>query len=191
MKTGRPKAQFCKRGHDTFVCGRNPANLCRECSRFLQRQPSYLALVRKYHAKNYTDPIWREKYLERTRAWRRKNKHKVVAASAKWRDANREHVRRNLRNYKLRITYGIGIDTYEQMLQSQGGVCAICKGTPKGKINFCVDHDHATGAVRGLLCGTCNLAIGYLNDSQETFRNALTYLQRYAQLDLPKEVLNG
>ena len=42
------------------------------------------------------------------------------------------------------------------MLEHQGGVCAICKRPPRGKLPLNVDHDHKTGAVRGLLCWTCN-----------------------------------
>jgi hypothetical protein len=66
------------------------------------------------------------------------------------------------------------------MLQKQNNRCAICLGEdPKGakRANvFVVDHDHKTGAVRGLLCHACNRAIGNLGDNIENFRRAIEYL---------------
>lgn len=55
---------------------------------------------------------------------------------------------------------GLGITDadYAAMLAAQGGHCAICPSTPKTR-RLHVDHDHATGAVRGLLCHRCNRAL--------------------------------
>lgn len=52
-------------------------------------------------------------------------------------------------------TYGITGDDYDALLKRQGGKCAICRARPKSK-RLAVDHDHKTGAVRGLLCSRCN-----------------------------------
>lgn len=52
-------------------------------------------------------------------------------------------------------TYGITGDDYEALLKRQGGKCAICRARPKSK-RLAVDHDHKSGAVRGLLCSRCN-----------------------------------
>lgn len=52
-------------------------------------------------------------------------------------------------------TYGITGDDYAALLKRQGGRCAICRARPKSK-RLAVDHDHRTGAVRGLLCSRCN-----------------------------------
>ena len=65
---------------------------------------------------------------------------------------------RNSRDGYLRRTYGITIDEYDRLLASQSGGCAICGGQSGGK-NLAVDHDHKTGAVRGLLCKRHNTAI--------------------------------
>jgi len=64
---------------------------------------------------------------------------------------------------------------YDAMLERQGGVCAICKGKSSGRL--VVDHDHATGNVRGLLCGSCNLALGLLRDDRGRLRAAMAYLE--------------
>lgn len=62
--------------------------------------------------------------------------------------------------------YGLTSDQFEKMKEEQNGVCAICKGTNKGKRLF-VDHCHSSTRVRGLLCNTCNLAIGLLKNKPE------------------------
>lgn len=52
-------------------------------------------------------------------------------------------------------TYGLGVGDYDRLLEAQGGRCAICRARPKSK-RLAVDHDHKSGAVRGLLCSRCN-----------------------------------
>ena len=59
------------------------------------------------------------------------------------------------RNARLLKKYGVTIWTYGDLLSKQKGLCAICLRTPKTK-RLCVDHDHKTGQVRGLLCYVCN-----------------------------------
>lgn len=62
-------------------------------------------------------------------------------------------------------TYGLTSDDYDELLALQGGGCAVCGGKPKSK-RLAVDHDHQTGAVRGLVCSRHNHeALGALNDS--------------------------
>jgi hypothetical protein len=77
-------------------------------------------------------------------------------------------------------TYGISAKEYDAILRAQGGVCAICGRRP-GKRRFAVDHDHATGEVRGLLCpGSehgCNKGLGFFNDDVELLRRAVAYLE--------------
>jgi len=65
---------------------------------------------------------------------------------------------------------------YTELLDRQGGSCAICKDKPRDRL--VVDHDHESGAVRGLLCGRCNLALGLLRDDTTRIRAAATYLER-------------
>lgn len=68
--------------------------------------------------------------------------------------------------------YGISLDDYTQLLLAQGGGCALCGKT--NKLNL--DHSHLSGVVRGILCSTCNMAIGNLGDSAEGLNRALQYL---------------
>jgi len=72
--------------------------------------------------------------------------------------------------------YGITLEQVEQLRIKQGGRCALCGEPPSAK-GLCVDHDHATGRVRGLLCNGCNVGLGYLGDTAEGLRRALRYVE--------------
>lgn len=84
---------------------------------------------------------------------------------------------RRAREGNLRKCYGFGIEQYNQLLMIQRGVCAICATTSHGK-RLHVDHDHATGKVRGLLCGPCNTALGGFRNNPDHLASAIRYLQR-------------
>lgn len=64
---------------------------------------------------------------------------------------------------RLKFQYGLTLEQYEDMLFRQGGRCASCRHTNKGR-RLCVDHNHTTGSIRALLCDDCNVALGWLHD---------------------------
>lgn len=71
--------------------------------------------------------------------------------------------------------YGISALDYFTMLQAQKGKCAICECVPDRQLS--IDHDHATGNVRGLLCSPCNTALGSFKDSAALLNKAIEYLE--------------
>jgi hypothetical protein len=73
---------------------------------------------------------------------------------------NREN-RAKIEDGRLRHDFGITLGDYLRILDLQGGRCVICRRPPTGN-RLAVDHDHATGRVRGLLCAPCNRHVGYL-----------------------------
>lgn len=75
--------------------------------------------------------------------------------------------------YMAEHKYGITRRELEAMLKKQRGVCAICLRACRERRNFCVDHDHATGRIRGLLCTRCNKGIGLLHELEEAARYVL------------------
>jgi Recombination endonuclease VII len=92
------------------------------------------------------------------------------------------------RNY-LEGTYGITLEYYRSLLESQDNLCRICKGPgfklqPKQRILLVVDHCHKTNIVRGLLCHNCNRALGLLKDSTTNLREALSYLESATTIPL-------
>ena len=75
----------------------------------------------------------------------------------------------------LQRLYKITPTQYHAMLANQGGVCAIC-GT-NGKRRLAVDHDHATGKIRALLCSNCNVGIGQFKEDPARLLRAIDYLR--------------
>jgi hypothetical protein len=70
------------------------------------------------------------------------------------------------------------IEDFERLLETQRGVCAICKKARPENRTLHVDHDHKTGRVRGLLCFRCNNALGDFEEKYELFQLAADYLER-------------
>jgi hypothetical protein len=83
----------------------------------------------------------------------------------------------------LKQLYGMTEAEYFAMSQAQGGVCSICGRSPEeaGQTRLVVDHDHATGRVRGLLCDPCNRGLGTFEDSTERLASAVRYLARHLE----------
>jgi hypothetical protein len=102
----------------------------------------------------------------------------VRAQTGDYQRRNRERASEMQWSWRLKNQYGIAAEDYRQMLDDQLGACAICGGPPEGGHGkkFHVDHCHATGRVRGLLCGLCNRGMGYLQDSPDLLLLAADYL---------------
>jgi len=87
---------------------------------------------------------------------------------------------RQLASWRSRLReYGLTEEQYDALHASQGGCCAICSTEKLGTTydRLYVDHDHATGQVRGLLCMNCNTAIGHMRDDPELLRRAAAYIE--------------
>jgi Recombination endonuclease VII/HNH endonuclease len=96
------------------------------------------------------------------------------------------------RHYALQQNYGISLETYNVMLAAQNGVCDICHGTetyvPKNQTEvkpLSVDHNHETGAIRGLLCSNCNYIVGHCKEDREILLAAIKYLDKHEGTDRP------
>jgi hypothetical protein len=84
-------------------------------------------------------------------------------------------------NYGLRKKFGITKQEYDAMLEAQGGRCAVttCRtDKPGGRGNFNVDHDPATGAIRGLLCFRCNIVLHHDRGTKEFLLGLIEYLEK-------------
>lgn len=98
------------------------------------------------------------------------------------RDAVKRHYERNrekiLKRQKKNIykKYGMTQSDYDKMLDEQNGVCFLCGRPPKDGKRLVVDHSHETGRVRGLLCTTCNVGLGLLQDNSDLLKKAADYI---------------
>lgn len=90
---------------------------------------------------------------------------------------------------QLRHRYGMSLAQWDEMIERQGGACAICSHVPDGSrgkkdIRLHVDHDHVSNAVRSLLCHQCNLLIGHAKECPERLRKAADYVARLHLIEL-------
>lgn len=113
---------------------------------------------------------------KRCQNWKNQNRSEYNNYMTKWRTNNpdKQHAT------EIKRRYGLSIEEYNKILEFQAYCCAICllKHNPlikRGRLY--VDHCHATNRIRGLLCGSCNSAIGYLEDNKDRLRRAIVYLK--------------
>lgn len=111
---------------------------------------------------------------ERAREWHHANKERSSAQGAVWRAANKAKIKATKRLAATGFTDAL----VTEALRLQANACGICKAdlsqVPPRHVH--ADHDHATGAPRGVLCHHCNVGLGYFRDSCERLRAALAYL---------------
>jgi len=91
-----------------------------------------------------------------------------------FRDKDRKSKREWERRKRYHEVYRISLEDYDAMHKRQNGACAICRGAGR---TLCVDHCHACGRVRGLLCGKCNSVLGFCDDSPAHLLAAAAYLR--------------
>ena len=91
---------------------------------------------------------------------------------------HREHPEK-ANGYYRKYHTGCDTETYDRLNKEQGGKCAICGGVNDRGHSLCADHDHKTGLIRGLLCRTCNLGIGHLQDDPALLRKAADYIEHH------------
>lgn len=102
-----------------------------------------------------------------------------------------EHLKAR-RNYNRRSKYGLSPEAFDALFEKQGGVCAICpqvfdRQAKKGPGCVCVDHNHDTGEVRGLLCRGCNVAAGFMEKDTARAIRAVEYLLAREPLDTDRQ----
>jgi hypothetical protein len=110
------------------------------------------------------------------------NREKKAAANVAWRAANPDSIRAINRRSNLKRKFGITPEAYDAMHAAQDGRCAACGSTDSGDRRFetfSVDHDHATGKVRALLCSPCNRALGHVGDDPDRLMSLVAYLLRF------------
>jgi Recombination endonuclease VII len=124
-----------------------------------------------------------------TRAWSQRNKERVRANQQAWAERNPGRMRELQRAWAVRNAerrrdgwsrrqYGLSLADRDAMLAAQNDSCAICGTKSPGRRGWNVDHCHATGEVRGILCGACNVGIGQLRDDPAVLLSAYRYLMR-------------
>lgn len=118
------------------------------------------------------------------RGWTEERRAQAREYSRQWRINNPVAYKKAYIKSMRKRKYGVDEDTYQRMLEEQGHRCAICGHEEKLKSNgvdvdnLSVDHNHRTGAIRGLLCHNCNRALGLLADDPQRLAAAIVYLRQ-------------
>ena len=113
---------------------------------------------------------------QRPMAYPNSNNHWCKVCLDEVRKAHYDSTR--MRDKNLRKNYrGFTSRDYDALFQRQGGACAVCGIRQERHLH--VDHDHVTGAVRGLLCNDCNTALGHLHDSPDIILKLLEYILQF------------
>jgi len=132
------------------------------------------------------DPDYYKKYYA-------KNKERLLGYQRKWNEKHREAINKQKRDYHknnlekdrlyryehhLKKSYGMSLEDKKLLLEQQNNVCKTCASplihTEK---KCCVDHDHKTGRVRGILCSNCNIVLGMIKENTITLSNMIEYIR--------------
>ena len=126
---------------------------------------------------------YKKRRAESSRQYRLRNKEKLVESGRQDYLKNKDKIKKYLIKNKIKIRegrikylYGITEDDYQNLLQSQKGICAICGGQNPEPKRLEVDHDHVTGRVRALLCGRCNKVLGMVYEEPTLLNRMANYL---------------
>jgi len=159
--------------------------------RLYRSNPESKEKRREYDRLRLQDP----KVIARMKAWSQSERGRAVQKKAgiKLRATEKYKIKARLykqtdmyqrwrRNHDFKKKFGITLDDYDIIFQSQNGVCWICSKPEtfflKGRTHsLAVDHCHKTGKIRGLLCRNCNQMLGLAKDSIETLAKAVEYLK--------------
>lgn len=143
-------------------------------------------VIKKKHKEYYNNN--KEKCKTATNKWKNKNIEKVKKHKKKHQDK----IRHLMPSRHIKSRYGLNPEEYNKMLEDCEYRCEICGIKPN---RLCVDHDHKTNKVRGILCNYCNLGIGLLKDDINIILYAIKYLssnykynKKYVSWDKYKDI---
>lgn len=147
-----------------------------------EQRAQYNEARRVRYAEN---PKVREERARANREWRKVHGPEVAAklrlrreTDAEWREEQNARLRgRSQRHVQLKHHYNLTTDQYAAMVADQAGCCAICQQSSSRTLH--VDHCHATGKIRALLCSRCNAALGSMRDNPDLLRAAADYLEKH------------
>lgn len=162
MKKGQIK-EFCDKCDTKRHLLKNGRYICSKCSRDASRE---------FYHKN-KKPLTAEQKI------------KKKESNLKWKHTVRESGFTNQQITVIKNRYKLSEEELVDLVDKQDCKCAICnkdlnksRGVTEDKSNdLCIDHDHITGKVRGLLCRDCNFALGLFKDNINNLTNAIKYLE--------------
>lgn len=169
----------------------------KELQRKRRADPVKSAVIKQVNARSRAKSENKARQVERMKAWRDANKEAIKSYQKDWRTENadaisayssqymksytaQDHVKKSIRERHLKKYYRMTTHDFNVLWERQSGKCAVCEVAmnPRGRESHaaCVDHNHDTGEIRGLLCRACNHGIGNLKDDPRVLQRAADYL---------------
>jgi len=138
-------------------------------------------LDQKRYWENYkrNNPDWRKRRATYQKKYKEENMDLIrLKDKLKAREPERKAALLNARRLR---TFGVSTADYDKMFKEQNGVCFICNKPQRKKIHkhLFIDHCHTTNKVRALLCNNCNTGIGMFEESIQTMKDAIAYLELF------------
>lgn len=112
-------------------------------------------------------------------AWKKANQEVCRNYNKQWRKENPKKSAAIAERTYYKQKYGITVKQKEEMIAQQNNCCAICQQPFSASKHTCVDHNHQTGDVRGILCTSCNHGLGKFKDSITYMQNAIAYIKKF------------
>ena len=121
------------------------------------------------------DPVKQKRYAN---DYYMRNRDRLLAKQKAYTETLTPEERRlRARRARLKMSYGISLEQYDELVAAQNNQCAICAKEGTDEELLAIDHCHDSLEIRGLLCRTCNAGIGLLGDTIEGLERALAYLK--------------
>jgi hypothetical protein len=148
-------------------------------------------------AKDGLHPACKSCHYERNKIYKKNNQDKISEARRVYYEAHKDKEKQQMliyrkvnppkkrdaataRAYVLMTKFNLTLEQYNDMLNAQNSVCAICKQSSSNGRGLSVDHNHSTNKVRELLCHKCNTSLGLLNEDITTLLKMVEYLQKHS-----------
>lgn len=119
--------------------------------------------IANFRGLSFDKKAYRDKYYA-------ENREQFSQKRKKWRQENPEKQAEIGRCARLKRKFGMTIEEYDLLLKQQKGVCAICEQPCRTGNRLAVDHHHKTGEIRGLLCYSCNVRVGFIDKYEDRLR---------------------
>ena len=160
-------------------------------SRFKEYYQEHKEKEKIRHQKYYKEN--KEKESARIRKYNQEHKEKSSVRQKRYYEIHKEERNAKARKYRqehpgitrrwtLKYRYNLSLEQVDELLIKQDHKCLICENHLK-EAQRCVDHDHKTGKVRGILCQSCNRILGACGDDPNLLNNAIAYLKNHSDME--------
>lgn len=154
---------------------------CKQCVSIYNKQ--YYKVYYKTNIQHEKDRGKKYRKINKERCHQRSNKYYNTHKKEKrqYYDKNLKHILKGKQKSWYKRMYGMTVEQKKEMLKSQHYKCLICDKNLhySHKRMVCVDHNHDTGKVRGILCRHCNCTLGLVHENINTLHNMINYVIKY------------